>query len=373
MLLATDSLKNKPLAGALVTGENEEESIFFFHALKKWLPKPLKLITIDFSKRIESGVKAIFPDIPIQKCVFHSIQLLSRGFIKEFTRIKDEQLLPQIKEWNQIRRISINVEREKKRAPTLNLVFKEPQKAWKIYEKLRRILIKSDYREIEAGLDKIFTCIEFKRWKGKEAFLEKYRLIFTKRKFIFSEKSQKYIVDKTQKAWRAAIRKQRTALEESKTHFNKIKFLILMNPLNMKTYHKKKLRKYLKEFPWLRSYRKIMTTFYRQFDLPPEKRRSLNFLTQLQTGNCHPRLNSAINTLLEYEEHVFRYQSIHIPAQKLKNKRSIKVVNESSNKIVNQLYRTQCGMRTLENMRMRITHRLKCPIIISPSLIEKSK
>lgn len=49
----------------------------------------------------------------------------------------------------------------------------------------------------------------------------------------------------------------------------------------------------------------------------------------------------------------------------------MKVVNESSNKLVNQLYQTQCGMRTLNNLKMRISNRLKCPIIVSPTLLIK--
>ena len=336
------------------------------------MPKPLKLITIDFSTRIESGIKETFPNIPIQRCVFHSIQLLSRGFIKQFTRIKHELLLPHIREFKYLRRISLQLEKDNTPAPSLNLAFEDPQYAWKIYKLLRNILLKDDCKEIEQDLKALFLSIEFRGWKGSESFLEAYDLIFSKKRLKFSEKGLKYIIDNIQKAWRTSIREQRISLEKTKGHFNKLKFLILMNPLNMKAYHRNKLRKYLKEFPELRSYRTIMTTFYRQFRLPPAKRKSLRFLTKLQGENCHPWLNSAINTLLEHEEQVFRFQSIYISNPKLKHRKGIKVVNESSNKIVNQLYRTQCGMRTLENIRMRIAHKLNCPIFISSRLIEKT-
>ena len=60
MLLATDSLHGKLIAGALVTGESAAETTFFLQTLKEWLPKPVKFMTIDFSSRIESGVKAVF-------------------------------------------------------------------------------------------------------------------------------------------------------------------------------------------------------------------------------------------------------------------------------------------------------------------------
>jgi len=330
-------------------------------------------MTIDFSPRIESGVKVVFPEVPIQKCIFHATQLFSRGLLKELIRIKNKQIQSHIKEWNLIRKISIDVEKEKKEVPTLSLTFVDTEIAWKLHEKLRKILTQKKFHDIERNMLKLFTTSEFKTWKGKRVFLEKYNVIFTTRKLIYSPKSLKYIVDKVFKAWRAAIRRERMKLEASKTHFNQTKYLILMNPQNMDSHHRKKLRESLKEFPWLRSYRRIITTFYYQFRLPPEKRRSLNFLTQLQTENCHPWLNSAINTLIENEGHVFRFQSIRNLYPELKHNDGIKVVNESSNKVINQLYRTQCGMRTLENIRMRISNRLECPIFTTPNLIEKSK
>ena len=49
LLIATDTVKNKPIAGALVSGENEEETIFFLLALREWLSTPVKFMTIDFS------------------------------------------------------------------------------------------------------------------------------------------------------------------------------------------------------------------------------------------------------------------------------------------------------------------------------------
>ena len=146
-----------------------------------------------------------------------------------------------------------------------------------------------------------------------------------------------------------------------------------MNPINMKPHHRTKLRKYLKEFPWLRSYRKLLVKFYYQFRLPPEKREPLSFLSRLITDTSHPWLRSAIQTLIENEENVFQFQHFPKKFPKVKFSKSIKVVNESVNKLVNQLHQTQCGMRTLENIRMRVSNRLNCPIIISPALLEKIK
>jgi len=55
-------------------------------------------MTIDFSARLEAGVNAVFPNVLLQKCVFHAVQLLTRGLIKEFTKIKKENLLDHIAE-----------------------------------------------------------------------------------------------------------------------------------------------------------------------------------------------------------------------------------------------------------------------------------
>lgn len=204
-------------------------------------------------------------------------------------------------------------------------------------------------------------------------YISKYNELFIKKKLKYSTKGIKYIVSEIYKVFRAAIRELRKELEESKSHFNKVKYLVLMNPLNMKPYHITKLRKYLKEFPWLRSYRQLLVKYYYQFRLPPEKRSSLSFLSHLITDASHPWLRSAVHTLIENEENVFRYQHVPDVFPNVKFSKSIKVVNESCNKLMNQLYQTQCGMRTLENVRMRISNRLNCPVIISPTLLEKIK
>ena len=144
-----------------------------------------------------------------------------------------------------------------------------------------------------------------------------------------------------------------------------------MNPENMKPYHGQKLRKYLKIFPWLHSYRKIIVRFYYQFRLPVKQRSSFNFLTQLLFENSHPWLKSAISTLIENQEQVFKFKHIYASNPKIKNVKSIKVVNEPINKALNQSFQAQHEMRTLENIRMRVSHKLNCPIFVSPDTIEQ--
>jgi len=328
-------------------------------------------MTIDFSARLESGVNAVFPNVIKQKCVFHAVQLLTRGLRKELFRVKNKYLLNHIKEWASLSRLTIDIEKNSKERRDFKAIFSDVNDSWKIYKKLREIISDNDPQEIERNLVVFFSTPSFLKWAGKQVFLQKFKSIFTERKFKFSQKALKYVIPKIYKAWRAAVREIRKKIEDSKDRFNKIRYLLLMNPLNMSPYHVKKLRNCLKEFPWLRSYRRIIVSFYYQFRVVPEKRKSLAFLAKLISEDSHSWLKSAVKTLIENEENVFRFQHIPTLYPNLKNFKAVKVVNESSNKLVNQLYRVQCGMRTLQNLKMRISHRLQCPIIVSPTLLDK--
>jgi len=373
LLIATDSLKKKPLVGALVTGESEEEATFLLEELMKWLPSGVNFMTIDFSARLEAGVNIVFPNVLVQKCVFHAIQLLTRGLIKEFTKIKKEHLLDHIEEWKVLSRYTLSLEKNEYTTELTPFQFSDVELAKEIYAKIRSCISLNDPKQIEQALLSFFLTPLFNNWESKLVFAFKYEDIFVKKNFKYSEKGIKYIVPKIYKGFRAAIREIRKKLEEKKSHFNKVKYLVLMNPVNMKPYHRKKLRKYLKELPWLRPYRKLLVKFYYQFRIPPEKRSPLSFLSGLINGGSHSWLKSAVQTLIENEESVFRFQHFREFFPKVKFSKSIKVVNESVNKLVNQLHQTQCGMRTLENIRMRVSNRLNCPIIISPALLEKIK
>ena len=63
--------------------------------------------------------------------------------------------------------------------------------------------------------------------------MSKYDNIFIKKKFKYSVKGIKYIIPKIYKGFKAAIRELRKELEETKSHFNKVKYLVLMNPVNI--------------------------------------------------------------------------------------------------------------------------------------------
>lgn len=328
-------------------------------------------MTIDFSSRIESGVKEVFPSVPIQKCVFHSVQLLTRGYLKELTRINSEVLGKHIKEWKWLRKKTLELEKDKISNIPSTLKFSDTKEALSIYKKLQSLYSEGTPKEIQQNVSKFFSTSIFCKWNGRPFFLERYQKIFDERKFTYTQKGLKYITSKVYKGWRKAILQLRRKFEEEKRLFNDAKYLILMNPTNMKPFNKRKLRKCLSTFPWLRKYRRTLVRFYYQFRLPAHKRRSLSFLSNILSKDSHPRLKSAIQTLIENEDDMFRFQHFIHPKTNALPSKAIKVVNESINKTINNLYRVQCGMRTLENLQMRISHKLSCPIIVSPTLMDK--
>jgi len=369
LLIAHDSIEMKPLAGAVVKSESEEDVAYFSQALKEWLPYQVKNITLDFSKRIEAGVKVVFPDVEIQKCVFHATHLLNRGLLKELTRIKNEKFQAYINELKLIRTNSLKMEEGKKLEKLHQLNFEDVKNAWQVYTKLRAVFSSKNFQKVEIDFERFIKSTLLKKWKGAELFTEKYNKILSKSNW--SQKGIKYIREKVYKAWRAVIRKFRKEIEEVKKEFNEIKYLILMNPINMKPFHKRKMRELLAKFPWLRSYRKIITRFYYQFRLSPEKRRSLKFLLKLVLENSHSRLKSAVNTLIENEKQIFRFQVIYKENPQLRENKALKVVWESGMRKINKLYQAQYGLRTLENIQMRISNYLKCPIIVAPNALEE--
>lgn len=148
LLIAHDPIKMKPLAGAIVKSESEEDAAFFSHALKEWLPSQVKNITLNFSKRLEAGVKVAFPGVKIQKCVFHAVQLLNRGLLKELTRVKNEKFQAPLNEWKLIRANSLEIEKGEKLEKQFQLKFKEVKDAWQVYVALRDIFSSEDFRKV---------------------------------------------------------------------------------------------------------------------------------------------------------------------------------------------------------------------------------
>lgn len=313
-------------------------------------------------------MKRFFTDEQILKGTFHASQLLTKGISKELIRLKNKKYVNRIKEFSYIRQFSLNLEEANVVIKKINFQFPEPKISWGIYLKLRNIFSTHDPCKIEANLRHFLNGNIIKQWKGGEVFKERCKMFFPKRGL--TQKGITHFKRSVYRAWRGVIRRFRKDIEKQKSGFNDARFIVLKNPLNMKGYEKKRLRKSLKRFPWLRPIRQILVKYYYQFRMAPAKRAPLKFLLKLVSKECHPKLKSAINTLLKYEKQVFRFQVIQQNNPKLKDCNGIKVVNETSMRKVNRLFQTQMGMRTLDNLVMRTSHYLDCPIIVAPSVLD---
>lgn len=338
--------------------------------LIEWIGS-IDYVTIDFSNRLEAGVKQFFNDEQILRCAFHAPQLLNRGLLKELTRLKHEKYQDEIKELVFLRRLSLDFEANNGYEEEVDLLFTSSKIAWQIYLKLCSIFSLSIPIKIETSLKQFLHNPSSTQWKGASLFKEKWRSLFPKRGL--TEKSLEIFKVKVYRAWRAVIRYFRKELEELKSGFEEAKYLVITNPVNMDKFKKKELRKALANFPWLRPIRRIITKFYYQFRVSPAKRCSLQFLVKLVSENSHAWLKSAIDTLIKHEEQIFRFQVLCEKSPELKTIKAIKVVDESTMRKINKIYQTQFGMRTLENLEMRLTHYLKCPFIVVPSVLEELK
>ena len=137
----------------------------------------------------------------------------------------------------------------------------------------------------------------------------------------------------------------------------------------MTSYHKKKLRKVLKKFPFLRKYRQAIVKFHYQFNLNEETYPSLIFLKKLIKKDTHPRLRSAINTLIKEKDGIFKYRQILKKNPHLKEGKSIRSNHEQVNRKVNKVARNQFGFRSIKNICIRVEGILGCPVIVSKHLL----
>ena len=316
-------------------------------------------------------MRQFFTEEQILKCAFHAPQLLNRGLLKELTRLKNEKYQHEIKELGLLGRFSLEIEAKDQVLPLKEFKFIDSKQAWQVYLKLRSIFSINNPSKIQADLLVYLTNLSITHWKGADLLKEKcFSLLPTRGLTVKSLESFKLRI---YRAWRAIIRSFRSNLEDLKSGFQDAKYLVLMNPINMDAREKRALRKVLKQFPWLRPIRRIMTKFYYQFRLTPSKRSSLTFLRALVTENCHSWLKSAINTLITCEEQIFRFQVLIEQNPALNDFKAIKVVDEATMRKINKLYQTQFGMRTVETLEMRLKTYLECPFIIAPSVLEELK
>jgi hypothetical protein len=264
LLLARDPVNKKDLAGAVVKKEDEIDTAFFLEALIEWLkPYNINYITIDFSERLEAGAKHFFTDEQILKGTFHASQLLTKGITKELIRLKDKMYTNKIREFLYIREFSLNLEEEKAMMKNITFQYSEPKIAWEIYLELREIFSANDLRKIEVDLRVFLDGTKINQWKGGQVFKDRCKQFFPKRGL--TQKGVTHFKRSVYRAWRGVIRGFRREIEKHKSGFNDARFIVLKNPITMKAHEKRKLRKSLKQFPWLRPIRQILVKYYYQF------------------------------------------------------------------------------------------------------------
>ncbi|MHA1317966.1 MAG: hypothetical protein ACTSQ6_10665 [Candidatus Heimdallarchaeaceae archaeon] len=126
--------------------------------------------------------------------------------------------------------------------------FPEIRLARKVHEQLIGCLSGRNHVEVKERLNSFLCSNLFQKWSGKKASLMRYNAIFTKRKLKYSEKGVKYIVPRIYEEFRHAIREAKIKLERSKSDFNKVRYHIMKNPVNLTLLDRNNLRNYLKGF-----------------------------------------------------------------------------------------------------------------------------
>lgn len=336
--------------------------------MKKVLPYEPKMVITDFSPSLMTPIKKVFPNAELGHDYFHASKLLNKGMLKEFSRIQRKEYSSKIVEFREIRRTTIKAE-EKMSLSKMNSSIPFLKSAITQYEKIFLIYISKTLDEFSQKWNKFkeyCTVHKFDTWIKIIGEIEEKcpACGFTSKNF---KKFGKSLCQK----WRAYIRTRRIGLEKDKGTFSRAKYHILRNPRNMRPYHKKKLRKVLKKFSFLREYRRAIVKFHYQFNLNEDSHPSIHFLKKLIKKDTHSRLSAAINTLIKEEDNIFRYREILKKNPHLKNGKSIRSNHEQLNRKVNKVARDQYGFRSIKNIRIRVQGILDCPIIISKSLMTK--
>jgi hypothetical protein len=349
-------------------GERKEEAIPFLTWIKSLLGKDPEYITFDFDDTWEISVKIVFPDSTIIICTFHATQLLTRGLLKEFNRLQKENNTAFIKGCGMARKISLAIDHGEAVAATP--VFTQGFCArWMAFYKEIVVLCTLD----EAGsFSDSYTAllVAIKSWDPAVAAIFEKNLASKLPKQGFTTKGMKNFKSELKKKWRAILRDNRGEREEKKHEFAKVKYLLLKKPKNLEQWETEQLATFLRDNTWAKPYRDMLLQFYTMLDDPPSDNPSLDFLDGLVRKESHEDLKSAVNTLKAKKEYVFNFVKAWKAHPKWKKIRAFKVNPESTMKKVNTLSRVQYGFRLDESARYKIEQYLKCPVMVSQSVLK---
>ncbi len=119
--------------------------------------------------------------------------------------------------------------------------------------------------------------------------------------------------------------------------------------------------------------REALLKYYDLLDDPAGKDTSLDFLGALVKPESHDWLRSAVATLQAKREYVFNFVKAWEAHPKWRDLRGFKVNPEHIMKKVNAVARAQYSFRSDESARFRLERILKCPVIISETILSEKK
>jgi hypothetical protein len=159
--------------------------------------------------------------------------------------------------------------------------------------------------------------------------------------------------------------------EKAKKEFAEIKFLLLKQPENLSEHEIHRLATYEVQHPWAAVPRDALLRFYDLLDDPTNKDTSLDFLDALVKPESHDWLRSAVATLKAKNDYVFNFAKAWQAHPKWRDLRGFKVNPEHVMKKVNAVARAQNSFRSDESARFRLERILKCPVIISETILSE--
>ncbi len=333
--------------------------------MKPRLPQDPFLVLVDFAPALEAAARAVFPGADIGHDYFHAAQLLSRGLLKELTRLYRAECAKPVAEFHAAARSSLRADK----GGTLPApVFTQPylQGAWEVYREIHALRKCRGPASFERSWDRFCAQVEGSGWPGAARFLQLAREHYPKRDI--TRKGQDLFLKKVRGAWRATLREARERLEDRKASFAQARYLVLKNPANTRPEDVGALRAALADFPFLRPIREIVCKFHYQFKAKRGNWRPLDFLRDLVHEDSHDMLRSAVETLIAEQGHIFAYRRVWEQEPALAGTKGARTTREETNHYINSLARTQFGFRSSEGARMRLAARLHCPFIISKSL-----
>ena len=314
-------------------------------------------------------MKAAFPGVTILICTFHAVQLLTRGLLKEFNRLQRQENTSFIKECGAARKWSTQRD-EGARAPPPALSDAFCRRWTGLYA---QILKACGTRGAAKFGEKYRALLRtMRRWDPEAAARYEGLLAPKLPKEGFTAKGLSRFKSEMKMKWRAELRRARQERETSKKDFAQAKFLLLKRPENSSQKEGERLTTFLQGNQWAGVPREVLLKYYDLLDEPSGKDTSLDFLDALVKPESHDWLRSAVATLKAKKEYVFNFVKAWEAHPKWKNIRGFKVNPEHVMKKVNAVARAQYSFRSDESARFRLERILKCPVIISETILSEN-